>query len=178
MKFNIIGKNYKASNDLEERIAKKLSVLERYHIISPDDTCQVLLRHYADKEKIEVTIYTKHAILRSEATDTDMRNCLDKVVEKLQDQIRRVRTRIHTRKSNHPLYETLVDLNFGDEDEEIDDIVRTKTIIPEKMSLEEAIINMDLLDHSFYIYTDDETNQIAVVYRRYDGGYGLIETES
>ena len=58
-----------------------------------------------------------------------------------------------------------------------DEIVRTKSIVPELMSLDEAITKMELLDHDFFIYTDDETNKIAVVYRRHDGGYGLIETE-
>lgn len=177
MKINITEKNYEREPGITERIEKKLGVLERYGIISPSDEAHVLLRGYPDGKKMEVTIYTKYGLLRTEARDHEMINALDKVVDKLQDQIRRVKTRMNNRKSSHPLYEALSVMDLAPIEEEDDEIVRTKSIHPEEMSLEEAIINMNLLDHSFYIYKDDETNQIAVVYRRHDGGYGLIETE-
>ena len=66
---------------------------------------------------------------------------------------------------------------FNDEDVDDDEVVRTKSIVPKEMSLDEAIMKMELLGHDFFIYTDDETNKIAVCYKRHDGGYGLIETE-
>lgn len=67
---------------------------------------------------------------------------------------------------------------LGEEYNENDDeVVRTKTIEPDMMDLDEAIMRMEMLGHSFFIYRDDETREIAVVYKRNDGGYGLIETE-
>lgn len=176
MKITITGKNISVTKALEDRITKKLSGLDKYFIIDENDTAKVLLRTYPNKQKIEVTIPTKFAILRAETSDPDMYNAIDKVTDKLKDQIRRQKTRIESRKG-HPLHEAFIDLELIGEPTEEDEIVRTKSIHPEKLSLEEAITRMELLDHTFFIYTDDETDKIAVVYARNDGGYGLIETE-
>lgn len=176
MKITITGKNISVTKALEDRITKKLSGLDKYFIIDENDTAKVLLRTYPNKQKIEVTIPTKFAILRAETSDLDMYNAIDKVTDKLKDQIRRQKTRIESRKG-HPLHEAFIDFELIGEPSDEDEIVRTKTIHPEKLSLEEAITRMELLDHTFFIYTDDETGKIAVVYARNDGGYGLIETE-
>lgn len=176
MKINIVGKNITVTKALEDKITKKLKNLDKYFIIGEEDTAKVLLTTYPTKEKIEVTIPTKYAILRAETSDADMYNAIDQVMDKLKDQIRRQKTRL-TNKKGHPLYEAFLDYDIMGEPAEDDEVVRTKSIHPEKMSMEEAIIKMDLMDHSFFIYTDDETNKIAVVYLRHDGGYGLIETE-
>ena len=176
MKINIVGKNTGVTKKLEERINKKRSNLDKDFIIADEDVAKVLLTTYPDKQKIEVTIPTKYAILRAETSDADMYNAIDQVCDKLKDQIRRQKTRLYNKKS-HPLYEAFLDYEEIGEPQDTDEIVRTKTIIPEKLSLEEAITKMDLMGHSFFIYTDDETNKIAVVYLRRDGGYGLIETE-
>lgn len=176
MKINITGKNITVTKALEDRITKKLAGLEKYFIIDENDTAKVLLRTYPNKQKIEVTIPTRFAVLRAETSDLDMYNAIDKVTDKLKDQIRRQKTKIAGRKG-HPLHEAFLDLEILGEPTDDDEIVRTKSIHPEKLSLEEAITRMELLDHSFFIYTDDETGKIAVVYCRKDGGYGLIETE-
>ncbi|MCF0246570.1 MAG: ribosome-associated translation inhibitor RaiA [Ileibacterium sp.] len=176
MKINIVGKNVSVTKALEDRITKKLSNLDKYFIIDDNDVAKVLLTTYPTKQKIEVTIPTKYAILRAETSDADMYNAIDQVCDKLKDQIRRQKTRIYNKKS-HPLYEAFLDFEEIGTPLDTDEIVRTKTIVPDKLSLEEAITKMELLGHSFFIYTDDETNKIAVVYLRRDGGYGLIETE-
>ena len=100
---------------------------------------------------------------------------MDKVIDKLEDQIRRQKTRL-TRKNKDSLAEAFLedDEIYGSDD---DVVVKTKSIEPVEMSLDDAIMKMELLGHDFFIYTDDETQKIAVVYKRYDGGYGLIETE-
>ncbi len=176
MNINIVGKNISVTKALEDKITKKLNNLDKYFIIDENDTAKVLLRTYPTKQKIEVTIPTKFAILRAETSADDMYSAIDQVVDKLKDQIRRQKTRIMDKKS-HPLYEAFLDFDVMGNPIESDEIVRTKTIHPESMSLDEAIVKMDLMDHSFFIYTDDETNKIAGVYLRNDGGYGLIETE-
>ncbi len=176
MRITITGKNVAVTPAWENRIIKKLSGLDKYFIISEDDEAKVLLSSHPSKQKIEVTIPTKFAILRAETTAADMFDAIDEVIDKLKDQIRRQKTRIQ-KKSNTPLAEAFLEIDEEGMPIEEDEIVRTKSVHPETMSLDEAIARMDLLDHSFFIYTDDETGKIAVVYCRNDGGYGLIETE-
>ena len=138
----------------------------------------VLIRTYPDKQKIEVTIPTRFAILRTEVADDDLYKAIDRAIDKLEDQIRRQKTRIEKKKNHSPLSEAFIDVElYEDAPVDEDEVVRTKSIVPAFMSLDEAIAKMELLDHDFFIYTDDETRKIAVVYRRREGGYGLIETE-
>lgn len=176
MNINIVGKNISVTKALEDKITKKLNNLNKYFIIDENDTAKVLLTTYPTKQRIEVTIPTKFAILRAETSAPDMYTAIDQVMDKLKDQIRRQKTRIMNKKG-HPLYEAFLDYDVMGNPIEGEEIVRTKTVHPEKLSLEEAIIKMDLLGHSFFIYTDDETDKVAVVYVRENGGYGLIETE-
>ena len=177
MKVNIVGKNITVTQGISEKINKKLDVLTKYFIIGEDDVANVLVRTYPTKQKIEATIPTRYAILRAEVVDDDLYAAIDRAVDKLEDQIRRTKTRL-TRKNKESLAEAFLDHElFNDEDVDDDEVVRTKSIVPKEMSLDEAIMKMELLGHDFFIYTDDETNKIAVCYKRHDGGYGLIETE-
>ena len=173
MKINIVGKNISVTQGLQEKITKKLSALNKYIIIDDEDVANVLIRTYPTKQKIEVTIPTKYAILRAEVMDMDVYNAIDKVMDKLEDQIRRQKTRLE-RKHKESLAEFLMNEEM-DQEEDIE--VKTKSIVPTEMDLEEAIMKMELLGHDFFIYIDDETKKIAVVYKRNLGGYGLIETE-
>ena len=137
-----------------------------------------MTRIQPDKQKIEVTVPTRCAILRTEVADDDLYKAIDRAIDKLEDQIRRQKTRIEKKKNHSPLSEAFIDVElYEDAPVDEDEVVRTKSIVPAFMSLDEAIAKMELLDHDFFIYTDDETRKIAVVYRRREGGYGLIETE-
>ena len=178
MKVNITGKNITVTQAIADKINKKLAILNKYFIIDDEDTANVLIRTYPDKQKIEVTIPTRFAILRTEVADEDLYKAIDRAIDKLEDQIRRQKTRIEKKKNHSPLSEAFIDVElYGDAPVDEDEVVRTKSIVPAFMSLDEAIAKMELLDHDFFIYTDDETRKIAVVYRRREGGYGLIETE-
>ena len=178
MKVNIVGKNITVTEGISDKIHKKLDVLTKYFIISEDDVANVLVRTYPTKQKIEVTIPTRYAILRAEVVDDDLYAAIDLAIDKLEDQIRRQKTRL-TRKNKEKLAyafieEEEIEEEFDDTDNEL---VRTKSLVPDTMELDEAIMRMEMLNHSFFIYRDDETKEIAVVYKRHDGGYGLIETE-
>lgn len=178
MKVNITGKNITVTQAIADKINKKLAILNKYFIIDDEDTANVLIRTYPDKQKIEVTIPTRFAILRTEVADDDLYKAIDRAIDKLEDQIRRQKTRIEKKKNHSPLSEAFIDVVlYEDAPVDEDEVVRTKSIVPAFMSLDEAIAKMELLDHDFFIYTDDETRKIAVVYRRREGGYGLIETE-
>ena len=177
MKTKITGKNVAVTQAIADAVNKKLNVLGKYFIIDENDTANVLIRTYPNKQKIEVTIPTKFAILRTEVTDDDLYRAIDKAVDKLEDQIRRQKTRMLNRKNNSSLSEAFLEMEEIEDGDNEEEVVRTKSIVPTLMSLDDAIAKMELLDHDFFIYTDDETGKIAVVYRRNDGGYGLIETE-
>ena len=174
MKVQIYGKNITVTPAIAEKIEKKLNHLEKYFIIDENVIANVVVRVYPNKQKIEVTIPTKFAVLRAEVVHDDLYAAIDLAIDKLEDQIRRQKTRL-TRKNKEKLAYAF--LETEELDEEYDEAVKTKSIVPDTMELDEAIMRMEMLNHNFFIYRDDETKEIAVVYKRHDGGYGLIETE-
>lgn len=179
MKVQIYGKNITVTPAIAEKIEKKLNHLEKYFIIDENVVANVVVRVYPNKQKIEVTIPTKFAVLRAEVVQDDLYAAIDLAIDKLEDQIRRQKTRL-TRKNKEKLAYAFIEEDFevaDDEDDDEDELVKTKSIVPDTMELDEAIMRMEMLNHSFFIYRDDETKEIAVVYKRNDGGYGLIETE-
>ena len=173
MRFEIVGKNITITDTMREKIEKKLSGLQKYLLIDPDTTAQVVARVYPASQKIEVTIPTRVGILRTEVEHEDLYAAVDIALDKLEDQLRRQKTRLNRRHRDSLAENFLTEA----EEEEYDIPVKTKTIAAERMDLEEAIMQMELSNHDFYIYTDDESGKISVVYRRNNGGYGLIETE-
>ena len=177
MKVQIYGKNITVTPAIAEKIEKKLNHLEKYFIIDENVIANVVVRVYPNKQKIEVTIPTKFAVLRAEVVHDDLYAAIDLAIDKLEDQIRRQETRL-TRKNKEKLaYAFLETEELDEEYDEADEVVKTKSIVPDTMELDEAIMRMEMLNHNFFIYRDDETKEIAVVYKRHDGGYGLIETE-
>ena len=178
MKVQIYGKNISVTPAIAEKIERKLSSLEKYFIIDESVIANVVVRVYPTKQKIEVTIPTKFAVLRAEVVHDDLYAAIDLVVDKLEDQIRRQKTRL-SRKNKEKLAMAFAEYEEQDGayEEGKDEVVRTKSIVPETMDLDEAIMRMEMLNHSFFIYRDEEDEEIAVVYKRNDGGYGLIETE-
>ena len=178
MKVQIYGKNITVTPAIAEKIEKKLNHLEKYFIIDENVVANVVVRVYPNKQKIEVTIPTKFAVLRAEVVQDDLYAAIDLAIDKLEDQIRRQKTRLTRKNKENVAYafieEEEIEEEFDDTDNEL---VRTKSLVPDTMELDEAIMRMEMLNHSFFIYRDDETKEIAVVYKRHDGGYGLIETE-
>ena len=177
MKVNIYGKNITVTPALSEKIEKKLNHLEKYFMIDDSVVANVVVRVYPNKQKIEVTIPTKYAVLRTEVVHDDLYAAIDLAIDKLEDQIRRQKTRL-TRKNKEKLaYAFIEEMDFEDSYEDNDELVRTKTVTADTMELDEAIMRMEMLGHSFFIDRENETNAIAVVSKRHDGGYGLLETE-
>ncbi len=173
MKVNIYGKNITVTPAIAEKVEKKLSFLDKYFIIDEEVIANVMVRVYRQSQKIEVTIPTKVALLRAEASHEDLYAAIDIVIDKLEDQIRRQKTRL-SRKNKEKLAHAFIE---SEEHYVEEQLVKTKTITPEVMDLDDAILQMEMLDHDFFVYVDEETNEIAVVYRRMHGGYGLIETQ-
>ena len=170
MKFEIVGKNVSITEAMRQKIERKLSFLDKYLLIDPETRARVVVRTYPLTQKIEVTIPTKVGILRTEVEHEDLYAAIDLAIDKLEDQVRRQKTRL-SRRHREKLALSFVELDQGDI------AVRTKTVKAQRMDLEEAIMRMEMLGHSFFIYTDEETDSTAVVYKRNSGGYGLLETE-
>lgn len=170
VKTVIITRKFKASDDVKERIKKKLSKLDKFF---PDGTeAKVALTEEAGKTRIEVTIRQGGAIFRAEETDKELLNAIDRVQEVLERQIRKNRTKLSKRM--HFTKETFADIG---EDEAEDELVISKVkrfaILP--MTVEEAILQMNLLSHSFFLFRNDETGIINLVYKRKGDAYGIIE---
>ena len=176
MKITLRGKNIEITEAIEEKVSEKLSKLDKYFIVSENVEAKVLVRTYPYGQKIEVTIPTEYVLLRAEVVDQDLYNAIDLVIDKLEGQIRKYKTRLNRKSKDNKLAFNLASIEPLEEEEE-DVLVKTKTITPKPMDMEEAIMQMELIGHSVFVYRDTETDAISIVYRRNDGDYGLIETE-
>ena len=176
MKITLRGKNIEITEAIEEKVSEKLSKLDKYFIVSENVEAKVLVRTYPYGQKIEVTIPTEYVLLRAEVVDQDLYNAIDLVIDKLEGQFRKYKTRLNRKSKDNKLAFNLASIEPLEEEEE-DVLVKTKTITPKPMDMEEAIMQMELIGHSFFVYRDTETDAISIVYRRNDGDYGLIETE-
>ena len=173
MKFEIVGKNVSVTPAMREQIEKKLSTLDKYILIDPNTTARVVARVYPNSQKVEITIPTKVGLLRTEVVNDDFYAAVDLAIDKLEDQLRRQKTRLSKRHREHLAKAFIAEAEQEDESEDIP--VRTKEITADEMVLDEAIMQMELSGHNFYIYKDEDSEKLAVVYRRKNGGYGLIE---
>lgn len=180
--YNVRGENIEVTKAIRDYAEKKVSKLERFFDDVPEATAYVNLKVYPDKTaKAEVTIPLSFLVLRAEETTPDLYASIDLVVDKLERQVRKYKTKIH-RKSRERGFEGF-EPNFAVEETQTEpettselEIVRSKRVNLKPMDSEEAVLQMNMLGHDFFIYTDAETNDINIVYRRKDGRYGLIET--
>lgn len=174
MKISVRGKNIEITEAIESKISDKLSKLDKYFIVSDNVEAKVLCRVYPYGQKLEVTIPTEYVLLRAEVVDSDLYTAMDLVVDKLEGQIRKYKTRLSRKSKDNKLAFNLSSIEDVETDDDV--LVKVKSITPKPMDMEEAIMQMELIGHSFFVYRDVETNEISVVYKRHNGGYGLIET--
>ena len=175
MKYNIRGDKMVITDAIKDYAESKLGKLEKY-FKDDDVTANVLTRVRGNSQIVEVTIPTSKFVLRSEEEHDDLYAAIDLVSDKLERQIRKNKTRL-----NRNVKENTKEFNFDyvldDEEEAKETIVRRKNIEMKPMDEEEAILEMELLGHSFFVYKDMDTNNVCVLYKRKDGDYGLIETK-
>lgn len=174
MKFEIYGENVVITEGMRHKIETKLSFLKKYFLIDDNTTARVVAKVYPNAQKVEITIPSKVGTLRTEVIHEDFYAAVDLAIDKLEDQIRRQKTRL-SRRHKDSLVETFV--TEAAEEAKEDVLVRTKTIDADEMTLDDAIMKMEMLSHSFFIYRDSDSEKISVVYKRFDGNYGLIEVE-
>jgi putative sigma-54 modulation protein len=179
MNYNIRGENIEVTPAIREYIEKKVSKLERYFTESPNASVSVNLKVYQDKKsKVEVTIPMKNLVLRAEELHEDMYAAIDLITDKLERQIRKHKTKVNRKFRGQDSIKDVVPIFAEDDvltDEDDLELVRTKSFNLKPMDSEEAILQMNMLGHSFYVFQNAETNSTNVVYKRKDGRYGLIE---
>lgn len=183
MNYNIRGENIEVTPAIREYVEKKINKLERYFDTPPSSEVHVNLSVYNEEQQIEVTIPMTNLLLRAEEQHTDLYAAIDLVVDKLERQIRKHKTKVNRKfkQKGAPKHifaelekEASDAIREAESDDEIE-IVRTKRFNLKPMDSEEAVLQMDMLGHSFFVFTNAVTSDTNVVYRRKDGKYGLIE---
>lgn len=178
MKYQIIGKNIAVTDAIRDTIQEKMSRMDKYFVIDDNVLCRAVVQSYKVGAKVEITIFTKEMDFRTEVRDNDLYVAVDFAIDKLEDQMRKLKTRLERNKDKQSLARSLVMENIKDEEEEEDTIVRTKSIMLTPMTIEEAVARMEALGHSFFVYLDSDDYQVEVAYKRLDGGYGVIQVEN
>ena len=176
MKVVITSKNFNASDNLKETIEKKLGKLDKY--FSNDITAHVMIltEGKGSKYKIESTINTKGTIFRSEVASQDPYEALDKTVDRLSSQMSKFKTKLQKKHKDNK------SLNFEDLPEIEEEIAEDTPVVKKKrfeltpMTVDEAVMQMELLQHSFFVFLNLETDSVCVVYKRNDKDYGMLET--
>lgn len=175
MEFIIRGDKLKITDAMNDYIEEKLGKLDKYLKNSDDVRVNVIVKVKNHEQRVEITIPLKTYILRSEETKDDFYAAVDKAVDKLERQIRKNKTRMMSKQ-----VKTNIDFDMSiiePEKEEDNKIMKRKVVDVKPMNEEEAIIQMELLGHQFYMYKDSESEKISVVYKRTDGNYGILEAE-
>ena len=165
MKITIIGRKVNLRTSFKELVEKKLSKFER--IFDADAEATVTVTVERNRQTVE--------ICRAEDTSLDMNEALDHVIAALGRQMRRNKTRLEKAKKVDPGL-TFSDDYYDEPDEELS-VARTKPFAVKVMTPEEAIMQMNMLDHEFFMFRDDQSGEINVVYRRKTGDYGLLVPE-
>jgi len=185
MQIIVKGRNIEVTDALREYVEDKIAKTTKYfdHIIKIEVEFTVEKNpSISNPETVEVTLFTKGPVIRAKESSTDMYASIDLVAEKLERQIKRYKGKLqtHTLKNSELKKENLAAAGISEEIEEEErsekpEIVKIKQFAVKPMSPEEAALQMDLLGHDFYVFTNSETDEINVVYRRKDQNYGLIE---
>ena len=178
MEIIIRGDKLKITDSMHNYIEEKLRKLEKYLKNSDEIRANVIVKVKNHEQRVEITIPLKTYIVRAEETKDDFYAAVDKALDTLERQIRKNKTRMMSKqvKTNFDFDISKIEQEIEKEQEE-KKILKRKTVEVKPMNEEEAILQMELLGHEFYMYKDSESGKSAVVYKRKDGNYGVIESE-
>ena len=184
VKIIVSGKNILVTDALKAYVEKRVGKLERYlKGFNKEVEANVILSVEGNFQIVEVTIELVGIIIRGEERTNDMYTSIDNVAEKLERQIRKYKTRVKlknrqdTREAIKEINQRHLEIPDNDDPEEEIKIVKKKKFTLKPMTVEEAVMQMDLLGHDFFVFLDSDDNEVRVVYKRRDGNYGLIEPE-
>ena len=175
MKFNIRGNKIDVTTAIKSYIEEKIGRLDKY-LENPDEvSATVVIRVRGNEQIVEVTIPVHKVILRGEQSHNDLYAAIDIVSDKMERQIRKNKTKLKKQKTNFVEF----NMNFEIEKDESEEktVVKRKSIEMKPMSEEEAILQMELIGHEFFVFKDVESDNVSILYKRKDGDYGIIETK-
>ncbi len=177
MKFNIIGRKITVNEKNSEYIKKKIGKLDKFFKTEPE--ARIVIGTLKDKEYIETTIYSEGIIFRAEVTDETVFAATDRVIDLIERQIRKNKTKLEKKTRREAFDDNMLLSGDGyyEAEEDADfKIVKKKRFQVKPMSAEEAVLQMNLLGHTFFVFKNQETNEMNVVYKRKDGDYAIIES--
>ncbi len=179
MKINVVGRKVNLRENFRNLVEKKLSKFDR--IFDEDAEATVTVTVEKNRQTVEIAIKQRGMIYRAEATELEMNDALDIVVNALTTQIRRHKNRLTSSKKvssdiDFGIFEEYIEIPEEEEDDEIS-VTKRKSFFVSVMTPEEAILQMNMLGHEFFMFRDDASGEINVVYRRKNGDYGLLVPE-
>lgn len=171
MKYLIRGEKIQVTDSIKDYIQEKLSKMDKY-LDNPENVeAKILIKVKGVEQRVEVTIQTKGYFLRAEEAHSDLYAAIDLIIDKLERQFRKYKTKLLDKSRQENIQDS-----FDIEEAVEEEIVKRKKIYLKPMDEEEAIMQMELLGHTFFVFKNIETDTICVIYKRHDGNYGLIET--
>lgn len=177
MKFNIIGRKIEVTDKITDYVEKKLGKLDKF--FKDETEARVVLGTIKEQEYIEATVYASGMIYRAEVTDNDIMAAIDRIVDVIERQIRKNKTRLEKKIKRDALADPRM-INGGDykdgEDGGEFKIIKKKRFHVKPMSAEEAVLQMNLLGHNFFVFKNQDTDEMNLVYKRKDGNYAIIES--
>ncbi len=176
MEIIIRGDKLEVTKAMKDYINEKLKKLEKYLEKSDDVRANVLVKVKGHLQTVEITIPLRNFIIRSEETQEDFYAAVDKAIDVMERQIRKNKTKIKAKENKTKTDFSFIDIEEEEEPSETE-IIKRKKIEVKPMDEEEAILQLELLGHEFYLFKNIDTNKEAVIYKRKNGGYGLIEAE-
>ena len=171
MKLEITTRNCSVKNYVKDDVEQKIGKLEKY--FKEDLKVVVTFAGEGETKKVEITVYAKNNVLRSEVSAGDAYVALDKAIDKIERQLVKYKDKLRKRNNDSIRYENIVEENS----EQTFNIVKNKKFELIPMTAQEATFQLELLEHNFFVFLNKDTEKICVVYKREDGDYGIIEAE-
>lgn len=175
MKYKIRGEKVEITDSIRNYIEEKIDKLNKYFSQDDDLNVSVVIKVRGKEQKIEITIPTARFTLRSEESHSDLYAAIDLTVDKLERQIRKNKTKINSKIKKNLIQNFELDLE--DKFEEDEEIIKRKKVEMKPMDEEEAMLQMDMLGHEFFVFKNTDTDTVCVMYKREDGNYGILETK-
>lgn len=177
MELNIRGDKVTVTKSIKDYITEKLERLNKYFDNDKNIKASVIIRVKNGEEIIEVTVPTNKFTLRAEEKHSDLYAAIDLVVDKLERQIRKNKTKLNKKYKNIVQLDINTDFEVMDEEEEELKVVKRKNIVSKPMDEEEAALQMELLNHDFFVFKNVDEECVSVMYKRKDGDFGIINVK-
>ncbi len=170
MKYTIRGQKLEVTDAIRDYAVSKIDKMEKYFENPDEVSVKVVFSIRGREQKVEITINSINFDLRSEVSHSDMYAAIDLAVDKLEQQMRKFKSKLMSKDRVEIVYDDIID------DDVLEEVVKRKKVYLKPMDEEEAIMQMELLGHTFFVFKDIKTDKVNVLYKRLDGAYGVIET--